>query len=211
MRQTDLQHISHAQAVIVHVKLDAAGAQLRQQLGAAPVSQLFQIALAGGGLALLGVRLNIPGINVHLPPGSAGGGGVAHPDRGTRGFLASALYKGYVGVVCVGECPAGVEQIAPLRAVPVVRVKCGTEAFKEQPLAAAGAVQHNAEAQITGTPDGFAVVEETTAGGLLGKYGVEPLFLAQLQTWPRLHGGHKAAHGLLGVLLLDLGGCAALS
>ena len=57
--------------------------------------------------------------------------------------------------------------------VAAVRVEGGPEALEEQALAAALAVKHDAEPQITGLPDGLAVVEHRAAGGLLVEGRVE--------------------------------------
>ena len=199
--QAGAQHIAHLQGIIVHVKLDGPGAQLAQQLLAAPVGQLFQIALAGAGLTVL--RLHIPGIDVHFPPVGAGGVYIAHPDGGALVTFASPLHKGHVGVIGVGKAPPGIQQIAPLGAVAAVRVEGGAETLEEQLFLAALAVQHDAEPQITGLPDGLAVVEHRAAGGLLGKDGAKAVLGAQLKAGPWLCGAHKAAHGGFGVLVLD--------
>lgn len=88
IRQRAETDVTRLEAVGVQRHLDAAGAELFEELRRAPISQLLEVAVAFDGLAVLG--LDVPGVDDHLPALRTGGIGVAHPDHRPAAALASA-------------------------------------------------------------------------------------------------------------------------
>ena len=203
IRQRAETDVTRLEAVGVQRHLDAAGAELFEELRRAPVGQPFEVAGAGIRLAVLG--LDVPGVDDHLPALRTGSIGVARPDHGPVFALARPQHEGHVGIAAVAEGPAGLPQAAPLGRKAVVGVGSRPPDIEHEFFCAVFAGKNDPEAQVAGCAHRFEIVKQGRATGLLFKSGVEALRLGYLQLGPRSRCLGEGQHGGLGGFVLDGG------